>query len=207
MPAIAIAIILASGWRRRLIAFAAGRPGGARHGAFQFFSGAHDPDDSRRLADRRMRGDPPKARRRAVSFGFAGFGVACLCGRLVVGLWLFHRRILVAWRGVSRRSRRIRLGLAAGGGRASLRPRGFPGSRLPAGAADVVAGCWPSLCPCRWIEFDRMAARACLNGISLEQFRHGARRQSSDRAIGLDCRPLRSDRHRHPYFFRSRGAW
>ena len=176
-------------------------------GAVQLFPRARDPDDRCRLAHRRLRGDAPNAAGRRFRLGLPVCGVACLWRRLVVGLWLFPGGALVARRGVSRRGGRIRLGLAAGRCRASRRARDFSGSRLRACAAVVDAWRWPSVCACRRIEFCGMAARACLDRISLEHIRHGAWRQSRDRATGLARRPLWSDRHRHPYFFSSRGSW
>ncbi len=82
----------------------------------------------------------------------------------------------------------------------------FPGLGFVLARLIVDTRRGPSFCACRRIEFYGMAARACLNRISLEHIRHGAWRQPRDRATGLDRRPLRSNRHRHPDFFSSRGS-
>src|SRR6202023_1902826 len=117
MLAIAASIILAAGWRRRLIALAAGATGALAMAPFNFFPALAIPmtvavwlidgcaETRKMLPGRRFR---------------LGLPVA-------------------AWRAFSRRGGRIRLGLAAGGCRAARRTRDFSGPRLPAGAAYVGA--------------------------------------------------------------------
>jgi len=74
----------------------------ACHGAFQFFPCSHNPDDRRRLAHRRLLGDAPKARRRAVRLGlpvaaWRAFAVGWWWGfgYFVAGLWWLGAAFLV----------------------------------------------------------------------------------------------------------------
>ena len=140
-----MAINRASGWRRRLIAFAAGAVGALAMAPFNFFPALMIPmtaaiwliDVAERLG----------ASRRAGSFALADRGVACFAdgwwwgfGYFVASFWWLGAAFLVeadefAWA--------LPLGVAGSSGHA----RGFPGSWVPAGAAVVVArsgaGCSP----------------------------------------------------------------
>ena len=206
MLAIAASIILASGWRRRLIALAAGATGALAMAPFNFFPALAIPmtvavwlidgcaETRQKPAGRWIFLRLPVAAGRAFGAGWWwGFGY------FLAGLWWLGAAFLVeadefAWA----------LPLGVVGLPAALAI--FPGLGFMLARLMWAPGRRADFCACRRIEFCGMAARACPDRISLEHIRHGAWRQSRDRATGLARRPLRSDRHRNPYFFSSRGS-
>ena len=156
---------------------------------------------ARGLADRR-RG---RARRRPERA--AGRAARGLRRRLVVGLWLFPRRPVVARRGVSGRRRHSSPGRCRSASSACrLVLALFPALGFAAGAPDLAPDATRVLALAVGLGAERMAARRRPHRLSLERARHGARRQSRARADRLARRPARADADRDRDLRRARDA-
>ena len=207
MPAIAMAIILASGWRRRLIAFAAGATGALAMAPFNFFPALIIPmtaavwlidgcaETRQKPAGERFRLDLPAAAWRAFAVGWWwGFGY------FVAGLWWLGAAFLVeadefAWA----------LPLGVVGLPAVLAV--FPGLGFLLARLIWTPGAGRLFALAAGLSFTEWLRGHVLTGFPWNTFGMALGGNLRDRATGLDRRPLRSDRHCHPYFFRSRGAW
>ena len=208
MPAIALAIILASGWRRRLIAFAAGGTGALAMAPFNFFPALIIPMTAAvwlidGCAETRQKpaGAAVSLRlcrfRRGVPLRPAGGGVLAISSPDFGGLArrFSSKPTNIAWA--------LPLGVA---GLPSVLAV-FPGLGFLLARLIWTPGAGRLFALATGLSLTEWLRGHVLTGFPWNTFRHGAWRQSSHRAIGLDCRPLRSDRHCHPDFFRPRGAW
>ena len=162
IPAIAMAIKRASGWRRWIIAFAAGAVGALAMAPFNFFPALMIPMtvaiwliDGEAQGAGRIEISIPAARRAFADGWWWGFGY------FVASFWWLGAAFLVeadefAWA--------MPLGVAGLPAMLAV----FPAFRVPAGAAAVVARRGAAVRLCRRSKLYRMAARTCLDGISLE---------------------------------------
>ncbi len=216
MFALGAMIINATGWRRRLIAFAAGAVGALTQAPYNFLpamvipmtvaiwliDGAAELNQKAagpRASWRNWRswrpwrpwlGLPPAARRAFAVGWWWGFGY------FVAGLWWIGSAFLVeadefAWAlplGV--------LGLPAA--LALYQGLGFMLARLI-----WTSGPLTHFCVRRSAELHRMVARTPSDGISDQCFRHGARRQSRHRATRVPRRPLWLDGRRDRFIRRA----